>query len=74
MPVLVGPKVGTAPLVTRTDAGGIWWPPERLGPAVRRLIAERATVVANGAALAAALDPAALADELFAHIDAALGR
>ena len=41
VPVLVGPRVGAAPLVVETGAGAIWWPPAPLGAAIDSLLARR---------------------------------
>lgn len=74
VPVLVAAPVGTAPLVAETGAGELWAADQPLGPAVARLVAGRAQFAAGGRRLADRLDPARLADERFAELDAALDR
>jgi glycosyltransferase involved in cell wall biosynthesis len=74
VPVLVGPKVGAAPLVLDHGAGAVWWPPDPLGPAVAGLVARRAEIATAGRALVAHLDPKLLADQLFIELDQAANR
>jgi len=71
VPVLVGPQVGAAPLVLAEDAGEVWLPGTPLGPEVRKLIARREAIAANGARVLERVDPARLADQLFADLTAA---
>jgi len=71
VPVLVGPQVGAAPLVLAEDAGEVWLPGTPLGPEVRKLIARREAIAANGARVLERVDPERLADQLFADLTAA---
>ena len=73
-PVIVAPSVGAAPLVVECGAGAVWQPGSPLGPVVAELIARRAEIAAGGRKLVARLDPNALADQLFADLDAAAER
>jgi glycosyltransferase involved in cell wall biosynthesis len=74
VPVLVGAKVGAAPLVVECGAGAVWSPSDPLGPAVADLIGRRTQIAAGGRELVQRLDPVRLADELFAELEAAAER
>lgn len=74
VPTLVGPRVGAAPLVVETGAGAVWSPEEPLGPAVARVLADRAKVAAGARELVRRVNPRLLADQLFAALDAAAER
>jgi glycosyltransferase involved in cell wall biosynthesis len=71
VPVLVGEKVGAAPLVLECGTGAEWRPSQPLGPAVAALTARRPEIAAAGKSLVQRLDPRLLADQLFADLDAA---
>lgn len=74
VPVLVGPKVGAAPLVVHSGAGAVWADDAPLGPLVAQMIAARPRIARAGAELVGRLDPATLADQLFADLDAVAER
>jgi glycosyltransferase involved in cell wall biosynthesis len=65
VPVLFAPGVGAGPLVAAEGAGEEWVPGSPLGPAVHRLIRQRATTVAACARVIARVDPSLVADQLF---------